>query len=195
MPEDLSPWTVSDDWVASGAVYGNRTGALSVNNAPIWAFGADTSFYLNSNAGAIGATQLVDAVRGATLTVANNLDQKRFANGSNTRFQLGAYGRGEREITLELVVEKTTQTIAEFITLDDDPQPNRYIKIACNSTVVIGGTTTYKWEAFLPMRLMEVSDGEIGGNANWTFTYKGFYDSTLTYAMKFIAVNTQATLP
>lgn len=195
MPEDLGPWNVSDDWVAAGATYGNRTGSLTVDSSPVYAFGADTSFYLNSVAGAIGATQLTDAVRGATLEIANNLDQKRFANGSNTRFQLGAYGRGEREITLELVVEKTTATIAEAITLDDDPVPNRYIKIACNSTAVIGGSTTYKFEFFLPVRLVSVDDGEIGGNANWTFTYKGFYDSTLGYALRAVVVNTLSALP
>lgn len=195
MPESLGPWEVSDDWVGAGAVYGNRTGALSIDSAPIWAFGADTSFYLNSVPGAIGATQLVDAVRGASLEIANNLDQKRFANGSNTRFQLGAYGRGEREITLTLTVEKTTATIAEAVTLDDDPVPNRYVKIACNSTVLAGTATPYKFEFYLPVRLVDVSDGEIGGNANWTFTYKGFYDSTLGYAFRAVVVNKLATLP
>lgn len=196
MPEDLSPWTVSDDWVFAGAVYGNKTAALVVDSAPIWAFGADTSFYLNSVAGAIGATQLTDAVRGATLTISNNLDQKRWANGSNTRFQLGAYGRGEREIELQLVVEKTTQTIAEVVSYDDDPVPNRYIKISCNSTQNVGaGSTKYRFDFFLPMRLFSVEDGEIGGNANWTLTYRGFYDATLGYALRAVVVNGLSTLP
>ena len=195
MPEDLSPWTVSDDWIFAGAIYGNRTGALTVDSSPKFAFGADTTFYLNSVAGAIGATQLTDAVRGATLTVSNNLDQKRYANGSNTRFQLGAFGRGPREIELQLVVEKTTQTIAEVVSYDDDPVPARYIKISCNSTQLIGVTAKPRFDIYLPMRLMSVEDGEIGGNANWTLTYRGFYDSVLGYAFRAVVVNTLSTLP
>lgn len=196
MPEDLGPWTVSDDWIFAGAVFGNKTAAVSVDANPIFMFGADTSFYLNTTAGSIGATQLLNAVRGATLTISNNLDEKRYANGSNTRFQLGDYGRGARQIELTLVVEKTTATIAEAITLDDTPRPNRYIKISANSTENAGsGGTKAKADFFLPCRLYSVTDGEIGGNTNWTFTYRGFYDSTLTYAFKAIVVNSLAALP
>jgi len=196
MPEDLGPWTVSDDWVFAGAVFGNKTAAISVDANPMFMFGADTAFYLNTNAGAIGATQLTDAVRGATLTINNNLDQKRFANGSNTRFQLGAYGRGARTIELTLTVEKTAATIAEAVTLDDTPTPNRYIKLTCNSTENAGSSgTKAKSEFFLPVRLVSVTDGEIGGNANWTFTYHGFYDSTLTYAFKAVVINSLSALP
>ena len=196
MPEDLGPWTVSDDWTFAGAVWGNKTGAISVDANPMFMFGADTSFYLNSVPGAIGATQLTDAVRGASLTINNNLDEKRYANGSNTRFQLGAYGRGAREITLTLTVEKTTATIAEAITIDDTPVPNRYIKISANSTENAGsGGTKAKAEFFLPVRLMSIADGEIGGNSNWTFTYRGFYDATLGYALKLVVVNSLSALP
>ena len=194
--EGLGPWTVSDDWIAAGAVYGNRTAALTVDALPKFVFGADTKFYLNSVAGAIGATGIDAAVRGATLTINNNLDQKRFADGSNTRFNLQAFGRGPREVTLELVLEKTTATIAEMATLDDTPTPNRYIKIATNSLELAGsgGSTAYA-EWYLPMRLYEVSDGEIENNANFTFTYHGFYDSTLAYAIKYITLNSLSALP
>lgn len=198
MPEDLSPWTVSDDWVFAGAVFGNKTAAVSPPNTANWMFGADTSFYLNTAAGAIGATQLTDAVRGASLTINNNLDQKRFANGSNTRFQLGAYGRGARTIELTLTVEKTTATIAEAITIDDTPVPNRYIKISVNSAETNSagsGGTKASADFFLPVRLYSVTDGEIGGNANWQFNYHGFYDSTLSYAFKAVVVNSLSALP
>lgn len=196
MPEDLGPWTVSDDWVFAGATFGNRTAALSVDSSPAFAFGADTAFYLNTTAGSIGATQLVDAVRGAQLTINNNLDRKRYANGSNTRFQLGAYGRGARQIELTLTVEKTTATIAEAITLDDTPVPNRYIKVATNSTENAGsGGTKYKAEYFMPARLVSVTEGEIGGNTNYTFTYHAFYDTTLTYAFKAVVINSLSALP
>jgi len=195
MEEGLGPWTVSDDWIAAGAVYGNRTGALNVDANPKFVFGADTTIYLNSVAAAIGITPITAAVRGATLTVNNNLDQKRFADGSNTRFTLNSFGRGLREITLELVLEKTAQVIAEMITFDDTPTPNRYIKVTTNSTELAGTVTTCNSDIFLPMRLYEVADGEIENNANVTLTYKGFYDSTLTYAFKAIVLNSLSALP
>jgi hypothetical protein len=195
MPEDLGPWTVSDDWVFAGATFGNRTGSLNVDANPAFMFGADTAFYLNTTAGSIGATQILSAVRGAGLTINNNLDQKRFANGSNVRFNLSDYGRGPRTIELTLTVEKSTAMIAEAVTLDDTPVPNRYIKIATNSVELAGTSTTYKAEFFLPMRLYSVSEGEIGGNTNFQFTYHGFYDSTLTYAIKAIVLNKLSALP
>lgn len=195
MTEELGPWTVSDNWIAAGAVYGNRTAAITISNTMPWVFGADTKFYLDSNPAAIGITPVDGAVRGATLTVRNNLDPKRFADGSNTRFNLQAYGRGQREIELTVTVEKTTQMIAEVATLDDTPVPNRYWKVATSSTELAGSAIPYSINTFLPMRLYSVADGEIGGNANWTLTYRGFYDTTLTYAFKRIIVNKLSALP
>src|SRR5690348_9441108 len=153
MSEDLGPWTVSDDWIAANAVYGNRTGSLNIAANPAFVFGADTAIYLDSNQAAIGVTPITSAVRGVTLTVNNNLDQKRYADGSNTRFALQGYGRGPREITVELTVEKTTQTIAEVATLDDTPTPDRFIKIASSSTENAGTAVPYSSNIFLPMRL------------------------------------------
>jgi hypothetical protein len=195
MPQELGPWQVSDDWVFAGATYGNRTGALNVDNSPAFVFGADTAFYLDVLPGAMGVSRLVDTVRGATFTIGDNLDQKRYANGSNTRFNLSGYGRGPRTIELQLVVEKSAAAIAEVVTLDDPATPNRYIKIAVNSTELAGTAINYKLEFFLPMRLYSVSDGEIGGNTNWTLTYHGFYDSTLTYAIKAVVINKLSALP
>jgi hypothetical protein len=193
--EELGPWTVSDDWVAAGAAYGNRTGALTVTDQPAWVFGADTEVYLNSSAATIGTTKLAAAVRAATLRISNNLDQKRYMDGSNTRFQLAAYGRGPREIEVTLTVEKTAATIAERITLDDTPVPNRYIELRTTSTELAGTAIPYSYRRFIPVRLFSVTDGEIGGNTNLTLVYRGFYDSTLTYAFKAIVVNKLSALP
>ena len=83
-----------------------------------------------------------------------------------------------------------------MVTYDDTPVPNRYWKISTNSTETIGsGGTKYTADFFLPMRLFEVSDGEIGGNANVTLTYRGFYDTTLTYAFKATVLNGLSALP
>jgi hypothetical protein len=196
MPEDLGPWTTSDDWVFASAIFGNLTGSLSVDSTPHFMFGADTSVYLDSNALAMGITPIAAAVRGVQLTINNNLDQKRYASGSNTRFALQAYGRGPRAIELQLTVEKTAAMIAEAITIDDTPTPNRYVKIGVSGTENAGsGGTKDSANIFLPVRLFSVTEGEIGGNTNYTFTYHGFYDSTLTYAYKSVTVNSLSALP
>ena len=164
------------------------TGGITIDANPNWVYGADTEIYLDTVAASIGTTKVQDAVHGMTFTVNNNLDQKRFANGSNTRFQLAGYGRGAREVTLELVLAKTTATIAEAATLDDSPVPNRYIEIKTTSPEIITGSTPFSQSIRVPMRLMSASDGEIGGNSTITLTYRGFYDSTLLYALKAVVV-------
>lgn len=193
--DDLGAFQVNADLLGAQARIGEGpTGGITIDNTPNWIYGADTEFYLDSVYTSIGTTKLTDAVHGMTFTVNNNLDQKRFANGSNTRFQLAGYGRGAREITLELVLAKTTATIAEAATLDDSPVPSRYIEVKTTSPEIITGSTPFSQSIRVPMRLMSRSDGEIGGNSTITLTYRGFYDSSLGYAIRAVVVNEQATL-
>ncbi len=193
--DDLGAFQVNADLLGARARIGEGpTGGITIDAQPNWVYGADTEFYLDSTYSTIGTTKLTDAVHGMTFTVNNNLDQKRFANGSNTRFQLAGYGRGAREITLELVLAKTTATIAEAATLDDSPVPDRYIEVRTTSPEIITGSTPFSQSVRLPARLMSRPDGEIGGNSTITLTYKAFYDSNLGYAVRAVVVNEQATL-
>ncbi len=193
--DDLSAFQVNADILGAQARIGTGpTGGITIDADPNWIYGADTEVYLDSVYTSMGTTKVVDAIHGLTFTVNNNLDKKRFANGSNTRFQLAGYGRGAREITLELVLAKTTATIAEAATLDDTPVPSRYIEVKTVSPEIITGSTPFSQSIRVPMRLMSRSDGEIGGNSTITLTYKGFYDSTLGYAIRAVVVNEQTTL-
>lgn len=186
--------------VNAGLVYANATlgagptGALTVDSSPTWVYGADTEVYVDTTAAGIGGTKWTDTIHSASVNVNNNLDRKRFANGSNTRFNLAGYGRGAREITIELLVAKTTAALNERATLDDDPVPNRYIELKTTSPVIITGTTPYSQSVRTPVRLMSAADEEIGGNAVIRLTYRGFYDSVLLYAIKAVVVNTLAAL-
>ena len=86
--------------------------------------------------------------------------------------------------------------ITEANTIDDTPVPNRYIKIGVASTENAGsGGTKSSANIFMPMRLYAVTPGEIGGNSNYQFTYRGFYDATLAYAYKAVIVNSLSVLP
>lgn len=193
--EDLSAWDVNADLVYARAdLGGGPTGGLTLDSAPTWVYGADTEVFVDTAAGSIGGTKWTDTVHSASLSINNNLDLKRYANGSNTRFDLAGYGRGAREIELTLTVAKTAVSIAERATLDDDPIPNRYIELKTTSPAIITGSTPYSQSIRLPARLISAEDDEIGGNSTIVFTYRGFYDATLTYAIRAVVVNTLAAL-
>ncbi len=196
LPEDGGPWTISDTWIYAGATLGSDgTNSLVVDPAPVFAFGTDTTFYRDATAAAIGVSPIVDAVHSAVIRVTNNLDKKRFANGSNLRNQLSGYGRGQRMIELVLTLAKTSNTIAEANTLDDTPTPSRFFKISTNSTQLAAAANPYKYDRFGAFRLFERSDGEMGGNATITLTYRAYYDATLGYAYKAVVVDQLTALP
>lgn len=195
MPEDLGPWTFSDNWVFADATLAtDKTGALTVDTSPTFVMGAHTTVYKDSTPGSIGVSPLTDAVHGVTLRGNNNLDRKRFANGSNGLFALSGYGRGPREIELELTVAKTAATMAERATLDDDPVPVRYFMVDTSSTALITGATYYSYKRRGAFTLRSARDGEIGGNATIILTYRAIYDTTLGYAYRATVVNTLASL-
>lgn len=193
--EDLGAFDINASLVYANASLGaGPTGGLTVDASPTWVYGADTEVYVDTVAASIGTTKWTDTVHSANVSISNNLDRKRYANGSNTRFNLAGYGRGAREISIEIVVAKTAAALAERATLDDDPVPNRYIEIKTTSPVIITGSTPYSQSIRVPARLMSATDEEIDGNAVIRLTYSGFYDSTLTYALRVAVVNTLASL-
>lgn len=193
--DDLGAWDVNADLVYADAELGaGPTGGLVLDSAPTWVYGADTEVFVDTAYGSIGTTKWTDTVHGAQVTVNNNLDRKRYANGSNTRFQLAGYGRGAREIEVELRVAKSAVAIAERATLDDDPIPNRYLELRTTSPVIITGSTPYSQTIRVPARLVTAEDDEIGGNSIIVLTYRGFYDSNLGYALRATVVNTLASL-
>jgi hypothetical protein len=194
MPDDLGPWTFSDNWVFAGAIARqNGTNSLTTDQSPTFFFGDDTDITMDTVAGSIGNTPLVDTLHGATVRVSNNLDLKRLANGSNTRNQLAGFGRGARVIELTLRFAKSAAAIAERATLDDDPTPSRYFQLRVTSAVNATTATPYLWTRKGAFRLFSAADGEIGGNATIDLTYRAYYDSTLGYAYRASVRNTQST--
>jgi len=193
--DDLSAYDVNAElYYARGQLGASFTGGLTIDDTPQWVYGADTEIYLDTVAASIGTTRIVDAIHGATFSVNNNPDRKRFANGSNTRFELAGYGRGQREIEVTLVLAKTTASVAEANTLDDNPVPNRFIEIKTTSAEIITGVIPYSQSIRVPARLISRSDGELASNSTITLTYRGYYDSTLAYALRVVVVNTLASL-
>jgi hypothetical protein len=192
--DDLGVWTGSLDMIYARAQLGTGpTGGIVIDDTPEWIYGAHTEVFLDTAFGSIGTTKLTDSVHGATVRVTNNLDQKRFANGSNSAFQLAGYGRGPREIEVELVLAKTTATVAEFVTLDDTPVPERFIELRTTSPETINGAN-YSQVIRTSGHLISRSDGELGGNSIVTLTYRAHYDADLGYAIRVVLVNGLASL-
>jgi hypothetical protein len=187
--EDLGAFDLSADLVFARAnLNGSFTGGLTIDATPNWIYGADTEVYIDTVAASIGTTKLVDDVHSATFAVNGNNDRKRFANGSNTRFELAGYGRGQREGTVTIVRAETASAIAEWQTLDDEPVPVRYIDIKTTSPEIITGSTPFSQDIRVAAELLTATPGEIGGNATIEFTYRVKYDATLGYAYRVVVV-------
>ncbi len=194
--EDLSAFDITGNLYYSKATFGAAfTAGLTVDDTPNWMYGAHTVVYMDSNALAIGITPLTTTVHAATFSVNNNLDRKRYADGSNVGWNLAGYGRGPREVTFTLRLAKTTQSVAEAQTLDDTPVPTRYFDIKTTSTEIIpGGSTPYSNSIRFPAELISRADTEIDNNSVIDLTYRGKYDPTLAYALKFVVVNTRSSV-
>lgn len=196
--QDLSPFDLSTQNIYAAAnLQTNRTPSLTVDTSPTWVYGGDSEWFVDTVPGSIGVTKWTDAIRGITWDWNNNLDEKRFANGtnsSNPRFRLSGFGRGARVITVTVILEKTAESINEAGTLDDDPVPTRYLQQKTTSNVIITGSTPYSWTRNCRAVLISRADGEIGGNATITLQYAIEYDPTLLYAVKDVVVNTLAAL-
>lgn len=197
LPQDLSPWTINDNWVYSTATIGsNGTDALNVDTAGIPELGRDTVIKMDSTSGAIGTTTLTDTLHSAVVRVQNNIDIKHFANGSNAANQAGGYGRGPRVIELVLTVAKTAAMVTEKNTYLTSPRPSRYFDIITSSTTTASAGIPYSDRHRGAFRMMgEPTETEIGGNVAYVLTYRAFYDSAgLGYAYRRTVVNTQSTV-
>ena len=194
--EDLSVFQLSTENLYSKATFGaGITAGLTVDSTPQWVYGAHTVIYMDAAPGSIGITPLADNVHGATFSVNNNFDPKRFANGSNSGWNLAGYGRGPREIEFVVRLAKGTQSVAEAQTLDDVPVPTRYFDIKTTSTeLVTGGSTPYSNSIRFPAELIGRSDTEINNNSVIELTYRGKYDETLAYALRCVVTNSLASL-
>jgi hypothetical protein len=201
-PDNLGAFDVNAQWrFADVNGWGNHslsgtvpTAALTVDANPTWMYLADTELFIDNTAGGIGVTKISDAVHNVSISVDNNLDQKRFANGSNTRFALAGYGRGARVIEVTVVFAKSTATQAEAFDVFATSPINRYVEIKTTAPDIITGSTPYSNSIRVPLRYRTRADGDRNNNTIVTLVGRAFYDATLTYAIKAVCVNTLASL-
>lgn len=194
-PQDLGAVTINDNWIYSTATVGqNGTDSLNVDAAGIPELARDTTVKMDSTAAAIGTTLLTDTIHEITVRVQNNLDKKRFMNGSNGANQLGGLGRGPRVIELVLTVAKTSAMITEANTILTAVKPSRFFDIGNFSTSNASSGIPYSDRHRGAFRLFDKAEAEIGGNVVLVLTYHAYYDSTLTYAYRRTVTTTQSTV-
>lgn len=198
-PEDLGPIQATADWYFSNIPGGpntafTRTGALQVDFAPTWVYAADTSLYMNSTAANIGTTKLLNTMHGATVTINNNLDKKRFANGSNTRFQLAGFGRGARVFTTSFTFAKSTVGIAEVANWLNQNPVERFISLKTVSLATTSGAN-YSFELrFSGFWTANTWGTYASYNTTDVLTCEGWVDQTLAYPFSATLVNSLSAL-
>lgn len=195
-PENLGPVQASVDWRfaagETGTISSVPTTGLVLNSNLAWVYAADTEFYINDTAGAIGTTKISDQFHGGTITVTNELDLKRYANGSNTRFAIGGYGRANRTIEAEFRFAKQANSIAETALWNGTDATLRFVEIKTTSPTLITGTTPYSHSVRIAGDWRTRTDEDQGGNSIIVLSLKGRYSATLTYAIRAAVVNSVA---
>jgi hypothetical protein len=206
-PEEMGPFNVRSNWRMAQANSGSwtdyplsgtvPTAALSVDSAPTYVYLDDVELFIDSTSGAIGTTKISDAVHALTVTIRNAYDLKMFANGSNTRNKIQAYGRGEQEITFEATYAKTTQTVgtgSQSDTVGLNNADSQYVEVRCTAKELASAGIPYSLNIRIPIWNVKRDEVEIGGNTAIRIRGDGFLDSGLAYAIRAVVVNTLSAL-
>ncbi len=194
-PQDGGIITHSANWRFATVAYpGTITGALAVDTNPTPLYATDTTLAINDTSGAIGTTVFTNQVYDIALTLNNNLDIKRFANGYSTRFQLNGYSRGPRTFDLVITFAKATAAIAECVKWLGNTASERFFEINTVSTAIITGATPYQMRWRIPGYWFTRADQTINTNTGFQLTAHGIYDPTLTYPFQLYTVNTRSAL-
>ena len=190
-PDGLGPLSTSMSWrFASVASSGSTdspdapvvpTGALSVSTTDKIVYLKDGEIRIADTFAGVAAGKVSDALHNFTLRLSQEMDVKRFANGSQN-FDADAYGPGARTIELECTFAKTADIVGVNSESDDwmsDDAVNRYVQLYFESTSMADGATPYSWTITMPLRYYTRTEGEIGGNTTVVLTGHAFYDAVL----------------
>lgn len=196
-PEDLSPATISADWRFSQAIYpAAMTAGLTVDPAPVWVYGADTTLALDDAAGGIGGTVLSKSLHGATITITQQIDVKRFMDGAATRFMAQGYGRGLRTTEVSFSFAKSASALTEAANWLNANAKKRYLALKTISPILIPTTAVpysneMRFAGYWYTRA-EATNGT--ANSAISLVCRSTYDSTLAYNTWWQAICARAAL-
>lgn len=155
------------------------TAGLDVATDDIMVYLKDGAIYIASDPDDLGTSQISDALHAFTLTITNEYDQKRYANGTQS-FDIDDYGLASRSIELECRFAKTSDIVgigSESDAWMSDDSVNRYIQMIFTSTAIANSPATpYSWEFTSPMRYYTREEDAEGGNTIVVLTAHAFYD-------------------
>ncbi len=166
--------TGSTDAPATGTVPAPVT--VAVDDVPVYL--KDASIFIADTTAGLSGGQVLDALNNFELRIAQVVDEKRAANGTQTFAPFG-FGRGEASIELEMTFHKTADIVGTGSESDkwmSDVAVNRYIQLVFESTAEADTAVPYSWTFTLPCRYYTRTEGEINNNTAVVLTAHGFYD-------------------
>lgn len=201
-PDGLGPLTTSMGWRFGSASSTGSTDSpaslpylTTLNPDPneVMVYLKDGAIFIASNPYDLATSQISDALHAFTLRFGGTLDQKRFANGTQT-FDVQGYARAGRTIELECTFAKTDDTVglgSEADTWFSDDAVDRYVRLYFESPTDAGYGVPYSWDISMPLRYYTRAEGESGGNSTVVLTGHAFFDDvTFGGVFKSIAINT-----
>lgn len=204
-PEGLGPLTTSMGWrfgsaSSTGATDRPVTGSvptdLDVDPNEAMVYLKDGGIYISDDPYDLEYSQISDALHSFVLRISGDLDQKRFANQSQS-FDVQGYGRASRAFELECTFAKTADTVGTGSESDDwmsDDSVDRFVRLYFESTTEAQSGIPNSWEVIMPMRYYTRAEGESGGNTTVILTGHGFYDpDSFGGVFRSTVVNTLAT--
>ncbi len=196
-PQSLGPVDLTANWrFGKLATYpATPTGGLTVDAAPTPVYAADTTVSINSTAGTIGVNPFINQVYDINVNYQNNLDIKRFINGTNTRFDVQNYGRGERMLEVTFTFAKATAAIAETVNWLNANAVERFVEINTVSVATAQASIPYQFRIRFSGFWFTRTNTEINTNTGFQLVCRNRFDPAgLNYPAQFLAVNTLTTV-
>ena len=168
--------TGSTDFPVDGTV---PTTSLNVDTNPAYVYLKDMGIYIADTIGAISGGQITNALHNFVLTITRSVDQKRWADGTQT-FDVEAYGVTGYDVSLALTFAKTDDTVGTGSEADawfSEDAVARIIRLKFEAARdIVGGSTPYSWQITMPAWYYTRDDGEVGGNTTVTLTANAYYE-------------------
>ncbi len=187
-PEGLGAITTSMTWrFGSASSTGSTdspvdgtvpTPSLSVDKDAALVYLKDMAIYIADTEAGLSGGQITDALHTFSLTITQESDDKRFANGTQT-FDVTDRSRTGYAVELACTFAKTSQTVGTGSEADDwysDQAVARYVRLAFISTRFVTGSTPYSWTPEFPMRYYTRTDADSAGNSVVVLTGHAFLD-------------------
>jgi hypothetical protein len=168
--------TGSTDSPVDGTV---PTPDLNVDTNPAIVYGKDLAIYIADATAGLSGGQIIDALHSGVMHFSGDLDEKRYANGTQT-FDVEEFVRSSRAISFELTFAKTEDIVGMDSESDHwmaDQAVDRYIRFVFTSTAVAETPSTfYSWTVTAPCRYYTRTEGDEGGNSTVVLTGHAFFD-------------------